>query len=226
MSRALATALLALSCSHARPAPLTASEHRAEAARHEQTARQEAARYDPEQTERYPGRSPWRQSPSDWTTTYNPTEAHLAAADREMREAAEHLAAAHRLELFESAACESIPPVERAACPLLASSVLVVRNTKSGVELTLKNGVDGAETHRRLDCHLAYAEANGFQRPSCPLFVPGMSISLKDARVLVLRGDTPQVARQLQEQARRIFAPEVVSVSLRAAAGSARPHPR
>jgi hypothetical protein len=208
MRPALLVAALCLSCSHTRPAELTAAEHRAEAAEHLDNARREAAQYDPGQTARSDGRPSYVNAPADWTTTYNPTADHLAAADTEMRKAAEHVAAARRLELFEAKACRDIPPAERSACPLLASWVTAVRDTRSGVELTLKPGIDGPDTHRRLDCHLAYAEANGFAKPSCPLFVSGMTIRLRDSRVLVLSGDTPEIARALQQQARRIFAPE------------------
>jgi hypothetical protein len=220
MRYALLIATLSLSCSHSRSAELTAAEHRAEAEVHLRNARKEAAEYDATQTTRFPGRDPYVASPSDWTSTYNPTGEHLAAADAEMRKAAEHVAAARRLEAFENAACRDIAPEERSACPLLASAVTAVHETKFGVELALKPGVDGADTHRRLDCHLAYAEANGFDRPSCPLFVRGMSIRLRDSTVLVLSGTTLDVAKALQEQARRIFAPPAmvrppVAVSVR-----------
>jgi hypothetical protein len=166
------TLVFALSCSHTRD-ELTASEHRSEAARLEENARKESAQYDPGQTVRFPGRDPYVQTPDDWTTTYNPTVEHLYTADRELRAAAEHLAAAKTLETFESAACQQIPAAERAACPLLASSVAQVRETPAGIDLVLKPTVDGDDTQRRLSCHLAYAGAKGFTQPSCPLFVRG-----------------------------------------------------
>ena len=113
-----------------------------------------------------------------------PRAANLTVADSEMRRAAEHLAAAKDLERFEDQACAQIPPAERAACPLLASQVERVRETPTGIELVLKAHVDGRDTHRRLDCHLAFARASGFAKPSCPLFVQGMSIRLQGEKVI------------------------------------------
>ena len=82
-----------------------------------------------------------------------------------------------------------------------------VRNTPAGLELALKPTVDAGDTYRRLSCHLAYAEAQGFLRPSCPLFVKGLSIELREPDVLVFTGATKEIAKQLQDEARRIFAP-------------------
>ncbi|MBK7857840.1 MAG: hypothetical protein IPJ65_04275 [Archangiaceae bacterium] len=206
----LAAAVLAVSCSHSRPEEMSAAEHRAEARVHQENARREAGQYNPGLTVQGP-MAPRRYGDpagNESLFEYNPTAKHLETADREMRRAADHLAAARSLEAFEAGACRDLAPAERSACPLLASWVTTVRDTRLGIELELKPEVDAADTHRRLDCHLAYAEAKGFERPSCPLFVKGMSIRLRNQRVLVFSGETPQVAKELQEQARRIFAPE------------------
>jgi hypothetical protein len=77
--------------------------------------------------------------------------------------------------------------------------------------LYLKPEVDAVDTHRRLDCHLAYAQAEGFTRPSCPLFVKGMSIALELAPVhaIDMFADEPKAAAEIQAQARRIFIGEL-----------------
>lgn len=200
-----AMSLLLLSCSmHSRP--LTADEHRAEAARHakvaerERTAAQNGARGGLEK--------------ALMGLDYDPNAAHLAAADEELRQAAEHSAAAHSLQRFEDAACAEIPAAQRSACPLLASWVAHVRETAAGVDLVLKPNVDAADTNRRLNCHLAFARSNGFARPACALFVEGMTIGLRDDHVIALSGDA-DVARALQAEARRIFgvsSPQPVSL--------------
>ncbi len=190
---------------------MTGDEHRAEAKRHETSASHEAAQYDATSNAVRPGRSVPNAPPD--LLTYNPTQHHLAVADNEMRAAAGHLAAAKKLEAFEDARCRAIPPAERAACPLLASSVSVVRETEHGVQLVLKLDADADEVARRLNCHLAYAEATGFARPSCPLFVRGMKIALAGPGVIGLTGETPEVVTALKLQARRIFGGEEPSVS-------------
>lgn len=199
------TTLLSMSCAHTRPDEMTAEEHRSEAARHHQVAHQEESKYQPGLTTRHPGGALSTELPPDWMTPYNPTAEHLTAADAEMRRAASHLAAAKKLEEFEDAACREIPPASRAACPLLASSVSVVRNTPKGLVLVLKPHVDDTATHRQLNCHLAYAAANGFARPSCPLFVKGMALALKGNHEIEMTAENASVALELQIQARRIF---------------------
>jgi hypothetical protein len=200
-------ALLALSCVRAQPPPpeMTALQHRIEAAEHDNTARAEQAKFNPAATEPYQSRSEIDPLPAGAKIVYNPTVAHLAAADAEMRAAAAHVAAAERLEAFENVACMDIPRAERAACPLLASKVAQVRETAIGIELVFNPGVDSYDINRRLSCHLAYAEANGFARPSCPLFVRGIALRLVSEGVLELSGKTPEVVSELQRQARRIF---------------------
>lgn len=208
MNRALiATVAVALQLSCAHDANLTADEHRAEADRHAREA-------DRERAEAAGGHTRTPAIRGQTGADYDPAEAHLSAADSEMRRAAAHLAAAKELERFEDQACAAIAPAERAACPLLASSVARVRETRVGVELVLKPSVDAADTNRRLNCHLAYARANGFAKPSCPLFVAGMAIRLLDGGVIEMSGPG-DVGVELQKQARRIFgaAPPTVSVA-------------
>jgi hypothetical protein len=207
MRTLLITAALGLSCTTTRPDEMTALEHRNAAQMHEQEAERQRELYNPGLTREVPVRSPFVDSSERLTGGYNPTTEHLRTADREMREAARDLSAAHRLEQFEDARCKDIPPEARSACPLLASSVENVTEVPDGVVLYLKPEVDAVDTHRRLDCHLAYAQAEGFSRPSCPLFVKGMTLSLElsPRHALNFFSDDPVVAQELKVQARRIF---------------------
>ncbi len=194
-------------CSTPRSSGPTAVEDREAAAAHEAQAERERAEYDPSQTQE-PKHSP-RTGEMIYLATapYNPTAEHLLAADREMREAGAELRAAHKLEAFEDARCKDIPSAERSACPLLASAVSQVSETSNGIVLLFKPEIDAEDTHRRLECHLAYAEAQGFERPSCPLFVRGMSMKLHSGthHALEMNADSPAHIADLKAQARRIF---------------------
>jgi hypothetical protein len=216
MNRSLAlAALFAASCATTRSEELTEAEHRAEAVRHVKKAQQEEAKYQPGATVHAPARTPFADPGTEWVD-YNPTEQHLANADAEMKKAAEHAQAANALAAFEDEACKDISPAERAACPLLASQVKQVRETRSGIRLMMKDPAAVKGIHQRLACHLAYATANGFDAPSCPLFVKGMVLR-RDEGTIEMTGSTPDVVSQLQQQARRIFTGKTVkedSVSL------------
>jgi hypothetical protein len=210
----LATLVFAVGCAHTTPEEMTIEEHRAEASRHQLKANEEESKYVDGQMVRGPARTPFVEPGGDWQT-YNPTQHHLDAADREMRQAASHLAAANQLESFENNSCKDIPPSARAACPLLASAVTQVQEMRSGVRLVLKPTVDAVDTNRRLNCHLAYAYASGFDRPSCPLFIKGMTIRLVEKDVLELSASDTAVARKIQTEARRIFTGAAAPVSSR-----------
>jgi len=203
----LSAVAFAVSCTTTRSEEMTAVEHRNEAQLLEQRAAQERAQYDPGATRSIPVRSPFVDAPDRFTGAYNPTAEHLYAADREMRAAADHLKAAKRLEAFEDARCMDIAPEARSACPLLASQVKRIAESERGIVLYLKNDVDAVDTHRRLDCHLAYAQAQGFMRPSCPLFVKGMQLSLEltPEHAIRMYAQDPAVSEEIKTQARRIF---------------------
>jgi hypothetical protein len=207
MRTLIIAAALAFSCTTTRPEEMTAVEHRNAASMHEQEAERQRSLYNPGLTREVPVRSPFVDSSERLTGGYNPTAEHLLTADREMRSASDHLKAAKRLEQFEDARCKDIPPAVRSACPLLASSVEYVTEVPNGVVLYLKPEVDAVDTHRRLDCHLAYAQAEGFSRPSCPLFVKGVSLSLElsPRHAIDFFADDPAVAEQIKVQARSIF---------------------
>ena len=182
---------------------------------HEARAEAERNQFDPTLSRGPIQRTPFTNLPDSVAAEYNPTAGHLTAADREMRRAAEHSKEAAKLEAFEDVACSSLPKEQRASCPLLASQVKLVQNDNKGVRLTIKETADAAQIEKRLQCHLAYAKSLGFDRPTCPLFVKGMSIAMAGPKVIALHGDSPEVAKALQEQARRIFVGEAsVPVSM------------
>ena len=71
--------------------------------------------------------------------------------------------------------------------------------------LTFKEASGAAQTFPRLRCHLAFAVASGFDRPSCPLFIKGTTLRQEGADGITFSGDSPEVARALRSEARRIF---------------------
>ena len=185
---------------------MTAAEHRNEATILKAEAQSEKNQYSPDDTRLMPmSMSPLAQVPEERIATYNPSDSHLAKADADMRAAAAHLAAAKKLESFEAQACQGLSVAERSSCPLLASSVAQVRHVPLGFQLVMKPGVDVDKTKQMLTCHLAYAEKTGFDRPSCPLFVKGSSISRVGDTVIEFTGSNSQVAAELQTQAGRVF---------------------
>jgi hypothetical protein len=129
----------------------------------------------------------------------------MQAADRELVEANAHLAAAKTLESFEDEACIGLSAGERASCPLFASSVRRVEWEKDGFKLFFKQEDEATRTFARLRCHLSYAVASGFDRPSCPLFLKGTKLHREGADGVVFTGDSSDVAAALRAQARRVF---------------------
>ena len=185
---------------------MTAAEHRNEAAILGAQAQNEKNQYSPQDARQMPmSMSAMSQVPAERIVTYNPSDEHLAKADADLRAAAEHLAAAKKLDAFEAQACQGLSVAERSSCPLLASSVSQIRHVLMGFELVMKPGVDVEKTKQMLSCHLAYAERTGFDRPSCPLFIKGSSIRKVGDATIEFTGSTPQVAAELQAQAARVF---------------------
>jgi hypothetical protein len=206
MRRALFASLLVCAGCATGPEPRTVAEHDAAAVEHTRKAAVAEAQYNPSAT-MHPPAGVEGADRSSWMT-YNPTEPKLAEADAELAEAAEHAKAARALEAFENEACQGIPVAERGACPLLASQVSKVQHLASGLELTMKSPEVAELVSKRLNCHLAFAVANGFDRPSCPFLVEGMTVRLVEKGVLELTAPRPEAVRTLHQQARKVFARE------------------
>lgn len=175
--RAIGGALMMAACSHV-PTETTVAEHHRAAHEHEQRALE---------------------------TAFHPTPEQLLVADAELRAANAHLAASRALIAFEHRACEGLSVGERSSCPLFASTLSAIETTPQGFTLTFQDQVDVELTFRRLDCHLAYAIASGFDRPSCPLFVKGATLHRQGPHGIVFLGETEAVAAELRAQARRLF---------------------
>ncbi len=208
MRTPLLLTLLVAACVHVDATDETVKEHLDSARLHELRANEERAQFDPDESRlrvtplgRLGNES---GPPTGAMESYNPTDEHARLADQELKKANEHVAAAKKLEVFEAKACAGVTAAERSSCPLLASFVTRVVATTEGFTLKLKPTIDAEQVYRRLTCHLAYAEASGFDAPSCPLFLKGTSLRLEPHGIRFV-GDTAAVAYDLRVQARRVF---------------------
>jgi hypothetical protein len=80
-----------------------------------------------------------------------------------------------------------------------------VTPTTAGFTLTIKPTADVQQTYRRLSCHLAWAVASGFDKPSCPLFIKGTTLERDGDDGISFKGESKPVTLALQAQARRVF---------------------
>jgi hypothetical protein len=138
---------------------------------------------------------------------------HRAQATRLNNQLAfDHLKAANELERSASEACAGINEVEQRACPLLAPHIRRVEEVAQGVRLHLKPQAPAADLAARMRCHLALAQAHGFDRVPCPLFVKGVRISTRsgaDKAIEVFSLD-PRVAGEVRLEARQLFGERLV----------------
>lgn len=205
--------LLAVACattsspSTVKPDDLSAAGHREEAARERARAEDAYARWQPN------ARMPLPSAPISSSDAprmypidlypYNPTDRALADAERHLRHAREHEAAAVALEGFEDAECRDFAPKARAACPLLGP-IAAVEDRAGGVRFILAAGapIEAIAAHMR--CHLAFSRTRGFtDAGDCPLYMRGVEIARSaDGRGIDVTGRDPAVAREIQLQSR------------------------
>lgn len=164
-----------------KPDEMSAAEHRAEAARENEAARQHRKDYDPQATVPSPFRPAASAAPAPGDhafppSVYNPTEVELWQADDHRAHARQHEKAAQALERFEAAECIAFPPVARAACPLLRR-VSRIDDIGGGVRVTFAPGAPVHAVFAHMRCHYAFARARAFEDVvSCPLYVRGVEI--------------------------------------------------
>jgi hypothetical protein len=197
-----------------KPDDLGAAQHREEAARENQAAREHAKDYHPHET--VP--SPFRPAGSVATggnytfplEVYNPTEVQLQRADEHRAHARQHEKAAQALERFEAEECGGFPPVARAACPFLRP-VTSIDDMGNGVRVTFAAGTPVHAVFAHMRCHYAYARARAFaDESSCPLYMRGIEIKrAKDPLAIeITTADWRQVeALRVHSRAEAVYAP-------------------
>jgi hypothetical protein len=135
---------------------------------------------------------------------YNPIVDHATRAGLLQKHAQQHLAAAAELEKFEQSECKSFPPATRAACPLLGP-VVSIGDIDFGVRVRFAKGtrIDAVLAH--MQCHLAYAEKNGFDKAAagCPLYIRGVSFRrAQDGQSIDILGPNPKVVADIRRLSR------------------------
>jgi hypothetical protein len=197
----------------AKPDDMSAAQHREEAARENDAARQHKRDYDPKAAVASPLHQAGGASSNDYAfplSVYNPTEVQLQRADQHRAHARQHEKAAQELERFEAAECVGFPPAARAACPLLRP-VTRVDDLGDGVRVTFSAGtpVDAVFAHMR--CHYAYARTRAFDdTASCPLYLRGIEIKrAKDPLAIDITTKEWQRVHDLQVHTREeaVYAP-------------------
>ncbi len=194
------------------PEELSAAGHRQEAANERARAEDAFARYQPSARASMPGgpvgtTDAPRLYPLD-LYPYNPTDRALADAERHLRHAREHEAAATALEGFEEAECREFSPKARAACPVLGP-VAAITDRGNGVHVTFADGANVEATVAHMRCHLAFARARGWQDAGdCPLYVRGVEIAASpDGRGVDITSGDAVVAHDIQVRSRLVSSP-------------------
>lgn len=197
------------------PEELSAAGHRQQAARERARAEDSFARYQPTARASMPGGPAGstdapRLYPLD-LYPYNPTDRALADAERHLRHAREHDAAATALEGFEEAECRDFSPAVRAACPVLGAVAAIV-DRADGVHIGFEADANVEATVAHMRCHLAFARARGFRDAAdCPLYMKGVEIAAAaDGRGVDVTSRDGSVARQIQVRTRLVSTPASV----------------
>lgn len=175
----------------AEPQPMTPAGRPLSAEEHRELANQEEARAERESDKL---REPGKRGSLEQHQTYERAEAHREHAE-------EHERAAAALESFEAAECQAVPAPERAACPFLG--VEDTTTLDNGVRVTLMEGTDMTDVLARMQCHAAFARAQGYQgMEHCPLYQQGVQIRLSpDGNAIDITSDDPNVAAEVQHEA-------------------------
>jgi hypothetical protein len=133
-----------------------------------------------------------------WTEDRNPTQAHLAAAERHRKAAAELRARSQALRDAEARACVGLPDQDRDMSPFTHTQDIVdiqpveVRSESGKVERGAVftfgpvGGLSIGSLQRLLDCQLARNEAMGHaltDMDSCPLVPPNVSATVHQTPV-------------------------------------------
>jgi hypothetical protein len=189
-----------------KPDEMSASQHHEEAKRESQAAKSEVGQYRADAARPRPFSDAAGGDYLYSVPVYNPTDVHMAQAEKHRDHARQHERAAQFLERYEEYECRDFPPASRAACPLLGPAV-GVDDIDGGVRVRMKEGtrVDAVVAHMR--CHYAFARARAFaETASCPLYVRGIEIKkgLDPMSVEITttdRGQVGEIRRRSREEA-------------------------
>jgi hypothetical protein len=186
-----------------KPDEMSAAQHHDEAKRESVAAQNEVGQYRADAARPRPFSDAAGGDYLYSVPVYNPTDVHMAEAEKHRDHARQHERAARFLEQYEDHECRDFPPASRAACPLLGP-VVGIADVDGGVRVRLKDGtrVDAVVAHMR--CHYAFARARAFaETASCPLYMRGIEIKkgLDPMSVEITTADHGQVS-EIRRRAR------------------------
>jgi hypothetical protein len=163
-----------------------------------------------------------------WSSTVNPTAAHVAEAERHRKLAAEHRAASQALRDAEARACIGLTDADRDMSPfahredIASVQELVTKSTGGKSQFSRKTGalvviraVPGLTQQwlqRVIDCHLARNAALGHdlaEMPHCPLVPNGVTASVAPTETgfaVSVQSDDPVVAQEILQRAQSLVA--------------------
>lgn len=169
-----------------------------------------------------------------WWSVTNPTEANRKQAERHVKAAQEHRAAAKALAQAEATACGGIPEIDKDMSPFAhrediesVAQLFEQRDTARKVVKTLQGariafrpvpGLTQARLQRLLDCHLSRNAVMGHQVADmdyCPLVPNGVTATVvpRGGRLFVdVESDKGAAAQEIWARALKIGAPEVAAV--------------
>lgn len=162
-----------------------------------------------------------------WTSTVNPTQAHLTHAKKHRKAAADHRAASKALRDAEAQACTGIPEDERDVSPFfLREDILDVKVERGlpsakqqlrqpiGVIVTFRAvpGLTSEWLQRSVDCHIARNAALGHDLDEvemnyCPLVprdVKARVTSTGSGFVVMVTSDNPKSVNEIIRRAQMI----------------------
>jgi hypothetical protein len=182
---------------------MSEDQHRAEATASDRAATGHEAQYNAnaKATRPRPIRNRLWDSGSidEYETVYNPTRKHLSEAAELRAHAESHRLAAEALAKFEDESCKPFKPALRAECPLVGA-VTRADDIAGGVRLEIKPGIDPELVAAHMECHVAFAAAQGYAgMDHCPLYLRKVVVRPDTgARSVDLVSDDPATAERIR----------------------------
>jgi hypothetical protein len=211
----------------AQPHDMSVAQHEAMARNAEQGAALHQSQYNPDASVSETRCNP--RSTTCWTSTSNPTAAHLDEAARLRKEAADHRAASQALRDAEARACAGLSDDDRDISPFahredVASVEPLYANVTSGrgqyarmlgavVTFRAVPGMSAQWLQRVVDCHLARNAALGHESPEmpyCPLVPKGVTATVAPTSTgfaVAVQSDDVNTANDVLRRARMLVAP-------------------
>lgn len=213
----------------AQPHDMSTTGHEEAARAEDEQASEHSAQHDPLAARTLLCGSPRIQTEiggACWTSDVNPTDEHRAEAERHVRAAADHRAAAQALRDAEAAACVDIDDLDRDMSPFahrediaavapLTETVQMGRQTRertvgATVVFRATPGMTAEWLQRLVDCHLARNASLGHSMPEmeyCPLVPRGVTARVRstgDGFAVELRGGDDETAAEILRRAQSL----------------------